>query len=64
MSQSRRKRTTQAFYQAIRKDYASMCREDDKYGVRKYSDAYIFEVLAEKYFRSAKTIENIVFHRV
>lgn len=64
MSRTRRKKTTQAFYQAIRKDYMEMRKEDDKYGVRKYSDAYIFEVLAEKYFRSPKTIENIVYHRI
>lgn len=64
MSGVRRKKTTKALYQAIRRDYAAMIREDDKYGVRKYSDAYIFEVLGEKYFRSAKTIENIVYHRV
>lgn len=63
MSRSLRE-TTQSLYDAIRRDYESMSRKDDKYGVRKYSDAYIFEVLAEKYFRSAKTIENIVFHRV
>ena len=64
MSGVRRKKTTKALYQAIRSDYAALSKEDDKYGVRKYSDAYIFEVLAEKYFRSPKTIENIVYHRI
>lgn len=59
-----RKKTTLAFYQAIRKDYAHMSGMDGKYGVRKYSDAYIFSILGEKYFRSPKTIENIVFHRI
>lgn len=63
MSRSLRE-TTQSLYDAIRRDYESMSRKDEQYGVRKYSDAYIFETLGRRYFRSAKTIENIVFHRV
>lgn len=64
MSQNTRKTTTKAFYRAVRADYKALSREDDAYGVRKYTDAYIFKILAEKYFRSPKTIENIVFHRI
>lgn len=64
MSKLRRKTTTQAFYRAVREDYKALSQEDDAYGVRKYTDAYIFTVLGQKYFRSAKTIENIVYHRV
>lgn len=47
----------------IRNDYIKWT---NKKGVnaRKFTDNYIFEQLANQYYLSAKTIENIVFHRV
>jgi len=34
-----------------------------EYGVPKYSSQYILHKIADKYYKSAKTIENIVFNR-
>ncbi len=47
----------------IVKEYLKM-RDKKKYGVRIYTDEYIFSVLAEKYALSPRTIEGIVFGRI
>ncbi len=50
-------------YTDIRKGYVGW--SDKKYkGIKKYTDAYIFLVLSERYYLSPRTIENIVFSRV
>lgn len=41
----------------IRKDY------DKMYAQKKFLSTYIFEVLGEKYFKSASTIMQIVFRK-
>ncbi|QAA81396.1 hypothetical protein EI546_06485 [Aequorivita sp. H23M31] len=64
MPHNHRKKNTQALYRAVREDYAQLSKQDDKYGCRKFTDAYIFKILSARYFRSPKTIENIVFYRV
>jgi len=58
-----RKPHTDRFYALIRSDYHKM-KAVKKYGVSMCSQDYIFGVLADKYFRSPKTIENIIFNRV
>lgn len=62
-SYPRTKPTTRLFYEEIRKKYWAM-RSTTKNGVRIYTDEYIISVLAQRYFRAPKTIENIVFNRV
>lgn len=57
------KERTQDFYQSIKMDYLALMSET-KGGVPVYSQEYMFSVLAKKYFRSPRTIENIVFSRV
>ncbi len=47
--------TTQRLYKTIRKDYA------DLVGENKYRTEYIIQKLADKYFKSPSTIENIVY---
>lgn len=57
------KPNTERFYQDVREEAARM-RNVKKLGVQFYSNDYIKAYLAEKFYRSAKTIENILFHRV
>lgn len=52
----------QRLYEDIRKDYEMMSAEKE-FGVQKYRTSYILAFLGHKYYRSPKTIENIVFHR-
>lgn len=47
--------STQQLYKAIRTDFKKMSESG------KYRSAHIIEQLAEKYYKSAKTIENIVY---
>lgn len=49
-------------YKAIRETYAEMINDTYK-GVRKFTDAYIFVKIEEKFYLKPKTIEDIVFHR-
>ena len=58
-----RKTRTQRFYDAIKSEYLKL-RNVKKEGVRLYSDEYILQTVGNKFFRSPKTIENIVFNRV
>lgn len=57
------KPSTERFYDDIRKEYSRLCKVK-KLGVRLYHNDYIMAFLAEKFYRSAKTIENIIYHRV
>jgi len=58
-----RKSRTRAFYEDVKREYLRL-RNIKKNGVRLYSDEYILHKVAEKFYRSPKTIENIVFNRV
>lgn len=54
---------TQLFYAKIRKEYerwGAICEN----GRAKYTQSYIISKIAEKYLRSERTIENIIYHRV
>lgn len=58
-----RSERTQRLYSDIREEYHRL-RAVREHGVRKYSDDYILAVVAKKFYRSPRTISNIVFHRV
>lgn len=58
-----KKPSTQRLYEDVRREYLVWLNKR-KNGVRVYSDEYIFAVVAEKFYKSPKTIENIVFNRV
>lgn len=54
---------TLLFYEAVRKEYRRLS-EIQEYGKPKYSTEWILAELACRFFKSEKTIENIVFNRV
>lgn len=54
---------TQQFYETVRKEYRRLS-EVTEYGKPKYSTERILAELACRFFKSEKTIENIVFNRV
>lgn len=58
-----KKTTTLKFYQDVREAYLKWSERREG-GKKIYTDEYIFMKLAERFYRSPKTIENIVFHRV
>lgn len=58
-----KKARTQEMYEDIRKKYKELS-EIKSHGVQKYSHDYIVITLANKFYRSPKTIENIIFNRV
>lgn len=58
-----KKERTQELYDTIREDYKKI-KDKKKWGVQIYTSQYVIHMLAEKYFKSPKTIENIVFLRV
>lgn len=64
MSKNRKKTTTEEMYEDISADYRELSRPDPETGVQKLTDAHIFRILARKYYRSPKTIENILYGRV
>lgn len=53
---------TLKLHQAIKDEFDRLSNIKE-YGVEKYSLEYKLNRVAEKYFKSAKTIENIVFNR-
>lgn len=58
-----RSERTQLFYAKIRKEYerwSAICEN----GRAKYTQSYIIGKIAQKYLRSERTIENIIYHRV
>lgn len=58
-----KKETTERLYEDIRREYMKWLNKT-KDGVRVYSDEYILACIANKFYKSSKTIENIVFNRV
>lgn len=58
-----RRGDTQRLYNDIREEYKRMYAMK-KHGQRIYTDEYIFAELSCKFYRSPRTIENIVFYRV
>jgi hypothetical protein len=57
-----KKERTIALHDEIKKDFNKLSGVKEK-GVIKYSVEYVLNSLAQKYFKSPKTIENIVFNR-
>lgn len=57
------KDNTLRMHEQIRKDFQSHSNKK-KNGVKIYTNEYIITILSDKYFKSPRTIENIVFHRV
>lgn len=55
------KEVTKRLYKDIRAAYDELSAEKE-FGAQKYSDAYIVNRLAHRFYRSPKTIENIIFH--
>ena len=58
-----KKETTIRFYEDVKKEYLRLYGIR-KNGVRVYSVEYILMEVARKFYRSERTIENIVFNRV
>lgn len=57
------KPNTIRLHQDIKKEFDKMSNVRE-FGVQKYSTDYILNFVAAKYYRAAKTVENIVFNRV
>lgn len=58
-----KRENTKQFYELVRQEYEALSRKSHK-GVPMYSQDYVMVLLGEKFLRSPKTIENIVFYRV
>ena len=56
------KDVTARLYDDIKKEYFKLS-EIKEFGVKKYTDSWIFGKLGLKYYKSPKTIENVVFSR-
>lgn len=54
--------TTINLHRAIQEEFGKLSNVEE-YGVQKYTTAFILRKVAAKYFKSPKTIENIVFGR-
>lgn len=54
---------TQEFYRKIREEYKRLSAISEK-GKTKYTQGYVISKIAQKYLRSERTIENIIYHRV
>lgn len=54
---------THRLYNDIREQYKKLS-ETKKNGVKLYSQEYILAELSRRFYKSPKTIENIVFYRV
>ena len=59
----RRKPHTHKMYDDVRDEYKRLS-EIKEFGVQKHSFDWIIAKVAEKFYRSPKTIENIIFNRV
>lgn len=57
------KPNTVRLHQDIKKEFDKMSSIRE-FGVQKYSTDYILNYVAAKFYRAAKTVENIVFNRV
>jgi hypothetical protein len=58
-----KKDRTNKMYEDVRQEYKKLS-EIKLHGVTKYSNDYIVLLIANKFYRSPKTIENIIFNRV
>ncbi len=56
------KQTTLRLHQDIKKDFDKLSNVRE-FNVQKYSNEYVLHTLAMKYYKSVRTIENIVFNR-
>lgn len=56
------KEITNRLYNDVRKEYTKLSNVRE-FGAKKYSDQYIFAKLGNQFYKSPKTIENIVFGR-
>lgn len=54
---------TERMYEDVRKEYKTLS-EIKEYGVQKHTFHWIVQRIAEKFYKSPKTIENIIFNRV
>ncbi|SHG33191.1 hypothetical protein [Flavobacterium johnsoniae] len=57
------KQNTVRLHQDIKREFEKMSNIRE-FGVKKYSTEYVLKVVAKKYYRAVKTVENIVFNRV
>jgi hypothetical protein len=53
---------TDKLYNDIKRDFEKYSKVKE-FGVQKYSLQWVFAKLGDKYYKSPKTIENIVFNR-
>lgn len=58
-----RRHDTHRLYNDIREEYKRL-NDVKKDGVKLYTQEYIMASLSRQFYRSPKTIENIVFYRV
>ena len=56
------KELTSRLYHDIKKDFEKLSNIKE-FGVQKYALAWIFAKIGDQYYKSPKTIENIVFSR-
>ncbi|KGB65837.1 hypothetical protein Q787_10960 [Ornithobacterium rhinotracheale H06-030791] len=61
--QTSKRHQTLRLYACVREEYARLSNIT-AYGKQKYTHEYIISELAQKFFRSERTIENIIFNRV
>ncbi|GLB51721.1 hypothetical protein NBRC110019_07600 [Neptunitalea chrysea] len=54
--------TTIRLHKDIKSEFDRMSNIQE-YGVQKFTTAYILNAIAKKFYKSPKTIENIVFNR-
>ena len=54
---------TDKLYNDIKRDFEKYSKVKE-FGVQKYSLPWVFAKLGDKYYKSPKTIENIVFNRI
>ncbi len=55
-----RKENTRRLYADIRTAYDDLSKEVE-FGARKYTDDYIIKRLAHRFYKSVRTIQNIVY---
>jgi glycine betaine/choline ABC-type transport system substrate-binding protein len=58
-----KKERTNKMYDDVRQEYKKLS-EIKLHGVTKFSHDYIVLVISNQFYRSPKTIENIIFNRV
>ncbi len=57
------KDNTVRLYKDIKNEFLKLTNIKE-FGVQKYSEKWIFAKISNKFYKSPKTIENIVFNRV